>query len=110
MWSVKTRPKPGLASLSARSFSDVGFAVGRMSNFRFMALMSEGLVSRVWADLFNATAMGSLPDNAPCPFRGHGAVYDALDPPCTPATCRGHAFVEWRSPVCLPTCRSTIAR
>src|ERR1700736_1319863 len=67
MWSVKTRPKPGSNSLAARSFSDVGVAVGWMSNFTLMALLPAAAVSGAgislracWAELLYD--MGSLPD------------------------------------------------
>src|SRR5258708_4120380 len=39
MWSVKIRPKPGSTSLAARSFSDVGFVAGWISNFKLIALL-----------------------------------------------------------------------
>jgi hypothetical protein len=35
---VKIRPKPGSTSLAARSFSDVGFIAGRISNFKLIPL------------------------------------------------------------------------
>src|SRR5882757_7788720 len=39
MWSVKIRPKPGSTSLAARSFSDVGFVAGWISNFKLIPLL-----------------------------------------------------------------------
>jgi hypothetical protein len=36
---VKIRPKPGSTSLAARSFSDVGFVAGWISNFKLTPLL-----------------------------------------------------------------------
>src|ERR1700759_3460464 len=46
MLSVKTRPKPGSTSLAARSFSEVGLAVGRMSNVMLPMLPGAGVIFR----------------------------------------------------------------
>jgi len=51
---------------------------------------------------------------APAPQRGFGSsgprLKSALAAGYHTRCPWGHAFVEWRSPVCLPTCRSTIVR
>jgi hypothetical protein len=65
---VKIRPKPGSTSLAARSFSDVGFVAGRISNFKLIPLLSAvepGAISGAGLALracSNETAMGFLPD------------------------------------------------
>src|ERR1700759_1606885 len=72
MLSVKTRPKPGSTSFAARSLSEVGLAVGRMSNVMLPTLSGAGVIfraalseiamafSRILSRLGPATARGAV--------------------------------------------------
>src|ERR1700759_625415 len=76
MLSVKTRPKPGSTSLAARSLSEVGLAVGRISNVMLPTLSGAGVNFRAaLSETAKETAMALSRIVAPWPAIAKGAVY-----------------------------------
>ena len=113
----------GLARRTVLMSAGVGLVAGRISNFKLIplppaagtaAISGAGLAVRVCS---NETPMDFSPGLARNARLRRGAAGYAWASPLpvlrrvtTPASPERHAFAKWRSPVCLPKCRSTIAR